>query len=84
MKEAGIRIIACHEKAGANLAQEDLSGPTCLIFGSESEGIHPALLKMCDQEVFIPMQGKIGSLNVSVAAGMCLYEASSQRKQTGF
>lgn len=83
LKEAGVRLIACHEKAEGSLAQEDFSGPCCLIFGSESEGILPALLKLCDQQVFIPMKGKIGSLNVSVAAGMCLYEAMSQRQQAG-
>lgn len=83
LKEAGVRLIACHEKAEGSLAQEDFSGPCCLIFGSESEGILSALLKLCDQQVFIPMKGKIGSLNVSVAAGMCLYEAMSQRRQAG-
>jgi 23S rRNA (guanosine2251-2'-O)-methyltransferase len=83
LKESGVRMIACHEKAEGVLAQEDFSSPTCLLFGSESEGIQPALLKLCDQQVFIPMKGKIGSLNVSVAAGMCLYEAMSQRVQAG-
>lgn len=83
LKEAGIRLIACHEKATESIAREDFSGPCCLVFGSESEGIQTALLKLCDQEVYIPMKGKIGSLNVSVAAGMCLYEAMSQRGQAG-
>jgi len=80
LKEAGVRIIACYEGAKNDLAHEDLSGPVCLLLGSEYSGISTELLRMADSEIFIPMKGKMGSLNVSVAAGMVLYEAMCQRK----
>lgn len=83
LKEAGIRVIACHEEAKTKLSHEDFSGPVCLIFGSESEGVSPQLLKMVDSEIFIPMKGQVSSLNVSVAAGMVMYEAVSQRGMQG-
>ncbi len=79
LKESGVRIIACHEEAVNPLSREDLSGPVCLVFGSESEGISPLLINAADAEVHIPMKGKITSLNVSVATGIALYEVVSQR-----
>jgi 23S rRNA (guanosine2251-2'-O)-methyltransferase len=80
LKESGVRIVACHEAGANEIFREDLSEPVCLLFGSESEGISTALLKLTDSEISIPMKGKVGSLNVSVAAGMVLYEAMSQRR----
>jgi 23S rRNA (guanosine2251-2'-O)-methyltransferase len=79
LKDSGIHIVACHESATLPINREDLSIPVCFVFGSESSGISTPLLKLSDSEVFIPLKGKIASLNVSVAAGMVLYEAMSQR-----
>jgi 23S rRNA (guanosine2251-2'-O)-methyltransferase len=61
------------------LFQFDFSTPVAIIMGSEEDGISPEYLKRCDSTVKIPMQGKVSSLNVSVATGMILYEAIRQR-----
>jgi 23S rRNA (guanosine2251-2'-O)-methyltransferase len=57
----------------------NLKEPTAIVLGSEDKGIYPALLKACDDRFKIPMKGDFESLNVSVAAGMILYEAMKQR-----
>ncbi len=79
-KDYGLRVIGCTEKTETLIYDTDLSGPTCLIMGSEEDGISPAYLELCDATVKLPMQGKIGSLNVSVAAGVLLYETTRQRR----
>jgi 23S rRNA (guanosine2251-2'-O)-methyltransferase len=79
LKDNGIRIIACTEKAEKALYETDLQGPLALVVGSEEDGISPMLLKEADHLAKIPMQGKIASLNVSVAAGICIYEAIRQK-----
>ena len=73
LRENGIRVVACTEKATQNIFDVTLSGPVALILGSEEDGISDALLRDADDLVKIPMKGKIGSLNVSVAAGIALY-----------
>lgn len=79
LQENGIRVVACTEKASKNLNEIDLSGPVALILGSEEDGISDSLLRQADDLGKIPMKGQIGSLNVSVAAGVALYEAMRQR-----
>ncbi len=79
LKNSGIQLIACSEKATKNVREADFSAPCCIVMGSEGEGIHPSLLDQCDTHVRIPMQGNIQSLNVSVAAGIIFYEASMAR-----
>lgn len=79
LKENGIRIIACSEKASKSIFSEDLTGPIALVVGSEEDGITPDLLRKADSQVMIPMKGKVGSLNVSVTAGIAVYEAIRQR-----
>lgn len=79
LRENGIRIAACTEKATTSLYDSELGGPVALILGSEEEGIDTALLREADELVRIPMKGKIGSLNVSVAAGIAVYEVVRQR-----
>ena len=76
----GIRIIGCTEKAEQSVYQKELSGPCCLIMGSEEDGVSAEYLKLCDDSVKLPMHGKIGSLNVSVATGAILYEVIRQRQ----
>jgi 23S rRNA (guanosine2251-2'-O)-methyltransferase len=79
LKQNGIQIVACTEKANENLYSMDLNTPLALILGSEEDGISPQLLKDADKLAKIPIKGKIDSLNVSVAAGIAIYEAVRQR-----
>lgn len=79
LQENGIQIIACTEKASKDLYELDLSVPTALLMGSEEDGIDPNLLKVVDDLAKIPMKGKIESLNVSVAAGIAIYEVIRQK-----
>ncbi|MDP6922861.1 MAG: 23S rRNA (guanosine(2251)-2'-O)-methyltransferase RlmB [Lutibacter sp.] len=76
---AEIQLVAATEKATDRLYDIDLKGPTAIIIGSEDRGINPSVLKMVDHKACLPMQGSIGSLNVSVACGAFLYEAIRQR-----
>ena len=79
LKQNGIQVLACTEKASMSLYEVDLTSPIALVLGSEEDGISPALLKEADHLVKIPMYGNIGSLNVSVAAGIALYEIIRQK-----
>jgi 23S rRNA (guanosine2251-2'-O)-methyltransferase len=79
MKESGIQLIGCTEKTQDNMYKPDYTTPTAIIIGSEEDGVSPEFLKMCDSRAKIPMNGKIASLNVSVATGVILYEAIRQR-----
>jgi len=79
LKESGLQLIACTEKAKEKYFNTDFSHPTALIFGSEEDGISDELLKKADRRVSVPLSGRIESLNVSVAAGVILYEAVRQR-----
>ena len=80
LKNSGIQIISCTEKAVDVLESANLLGPTCLVLGSEEDGISDFLLKISDQLVKIPMFGTIESLNVSVTAGIILSEVQRQRR----
>ena len=75
----GLRVVACTEKTSNQLNACDLNGPLVLILGAEGEGISPAILERVDERGAIPMAGSIGSLNVSVAAGIALHLAHAQR-----
>lgn len=81
LKDSGFQIVACTEKTEQNLTDMtlDMVGPTAIIMGSEEDGISPEYLKRADARVRIPLMGQIGSLNVSVATGIILYEAMRQR-----
>ncbi|MEJ0034442.1 MAG: 23S rRNA (guanosine(2251)-2'-O)-methyltransferase RlmB [Bacteroidota bacterium] len=81
LKENGIRIIACTEKTSNDIYKADFKSPIAIIMGSEEDGISPELLKAADQLVKIPLKGKVESLNVSVAAGVAIYEAIRQKSQ---
>lgn len=81
LKMSGLRVVGCSEKAADTIYETPLEGPLAIIFGSEEDGISPELLTAADNLAKIPMQGKIQSLNVSVAAGICLYEAVRQRNR---
>jgi 23S rRNA (guanosine2251-2'-O)-methyltransferase len=79
MKDSGIKLIACTEKSQDNMYKPDYTPPTAIIIGSEEDGISAEFLKMSDARAKIPINGKIASLNVSVATGIILYEAIRQR-----
>lgn len=83
MKERGLRIIGTSDDATQTLYDVDLSGPVALVLGAEGAGMRQLTRKTCDELVSIPMAGAVESLNVSVAAGVCLYEALRQRRLTG-
>ncbi|OSZ77936.1 23S rRNA (guanosine(2251)-2'-O)-methyltransferase RlmB [Chitinophagaceae bacterium IBVUCB2] len=75
----GIKVFATDMKATLNIADVDLKEPCAIVMGSEDNGIYPALMKICDEKIKIPMKGDFESLNVSVATGIILYEAMKQR-----
>jgi len=79
LKESGLRVFCAGEKSGESVAQVSLTGPSVLVLGSEDKGISRELIALSDHQVKIPMTGSIGSLNVSVAAGILLYEIARQR-----
>lgn len=75
----GIKVYATDMKAAKNFSDIDFTEPCAIVMGSEEKGIYPALLKICDEKIKIPMGGDFESLNVSVATGIILYEALKQR-----
>jgi 23S rRNA (guanosine2251-2'-O)-methyltransferase len=79
LKDNGYMVVAASEKADINYTQADFTGPVAIVMGAEDVGISPEVLKLCDTFVSIPQFGHIGSLNVSVAAGVIIYEVVRQR-----
>jgi len=79
LRSSGFQIVACSEKTEKELSSVDFTSPTAIIMGSEEAGISESLLDASDAIVKVGMKGAIESLNVSVAAGMILYEAHRQR-----
>lgn len=79
LQDNGLTVVACTEKGEDSLFKADLTGPVALVLGSEEDGISEFLLRKANHILAIPQLGKIGSLNVSVAAGIALYEVVRQR-----
>ncbi|MDE7468363.1 MAG: 23S rRNA (guanosine(2251)-2'-O)-methyltransferase RlmB [Muribaculaceae bacterium] len=79
LKDSGFQVVAVSEKANINYTLADYTVPTALVMGAEDTGISPEVMALCDTRVSIPMFGTIGSLNVSVAAGVMMYEVVRQR-----
>jgi 23S rRNA (guanosine2251-2'-O)-methyltransferase len=79
LKSRGIWVVGTAGEADMNYTEWDWKQPTALVMGSEGGGLHRLVAENCDALVKIPMYGKIGSLNVSVAAGVMLFEARRQR-----
>jgi 23S rRNA (guanosine2251-2'-O)-methyltransferase len=79
LKAQEVSILALTEKASQTIYQQDLKGPTALIFGSEDIGISSGVLKLADVKAKLPIENEIDSLNVSVACGIVFYEANRQR-----
>lgn len=80
MKESEIWIIGTATDADREIYDVDLTLPSAFVLGSEEKGLHQNVRKQCDHVVRLPMHGQVESLNVSVAAGVCLYEALRQRR----
>lgn len=81
LKQSGFRLVAATEKVDNYIYNVDLTGPIAVIMGSEGKGISSAMLELADVKAAIPMAGEIGSLNVSIAAAVMLYEAVRQRQE---
>ena len=79
LKERDIRIVGTSDDAQKSLYELDLTGPVALVLGAEGTGMRQLTGKTCDELVRLPMAGAVESLNVSVASGVCLYEAVRQR-----
>ncbi|HJV81357.1 23S rRNA (guanosine(2251)-2'-O)-methyltransferase RlmB [Noviherbaspirillum sp.] len=79
LKERDIWLIGTTDDAEKGLYEADFSGPVAIVMGSEGEGMRRLTRENCDMLVSIPMHGAVESLNVSVASGVCLYEARRQR-----
>lgn len=79
LKERGVWIIGADGDAETPCYQVDLTGSCAIVLGSEGSGMRSLTARLCDQRVHIPMQGTVSSLNVSVAAGVLLFEAVRQR-----
>lgn len=79
LHDNGIKIVAATEKGARNYTEEDLTVPCAIVMGAEETGVSEAVIRRADALAAIPLVGKIGSLNVSVAAGVMLYEVVRQR-----
>lgn len=79
LQDSGVEVVAASEKASMNYTQADFTRPVAIVMGAEDVGISPQVLKQCAEMVAIPILGSIGSLNVSVAAGVLAYEVVRQR-----
>jgi 23S rRNA (guanosine2251-2'-O)-methyltransferase len=81
LKERDVKVIGLSDDAEQTLYDIDLSGPLALVLGAEGKGLRQLTRNTCDALVKIPMAGAVESLNVSVAAGVCLYEVVRQRRR---
>jgi len=79
LKNAGIKLIGASEKAETTYFQRELKGPVALVMGAEDSGLSIEVRALLDEELKIPIYGRVVSLNVSVAAGILLFEISRQR-----
>jgi 23S rRNA (guanosine2251-2'-O)-methyltransferase len=80
LKDAGIWIIGTSDHATENMYSQDLTGPIAFVMGAEGKGMRRLTEKQCDILANLPMAGEVSSLNISVATGVCLYEAVRQRQ----
>lgn len=82
LKANGIRIFGTSLEDSSELSKADFSVPCAIVLGAEGSGISKEILKLCDEKLRIPMSGTTQSLNVSVSAGIVLFEAQQQRQKT--
>jgi 23S rRNA (guanosine2251-2'-O)-methyltransferase len=79
LQAAGVWVVGTAGDAPVGLYQAKLDGPVALVMGAEGEGMRRLTRDTCDEVMRIPMAGSVESLNVSVASGVCLFEAARQR-----
>lgn len=79
LQEQGVWLVGTAGEAGSTLYQANFTGPVALVMGAEGKGMRRLTREHCDALINIPMLGHVDSLNVSVATGVCLYEALRQR-----
>ena len=79
IRRAGHEVVGAAGDAPRSMWEADLSGGLALVFGAEGKGLRPLVRRTCDELVSIPLEGSVESLNVSVAAGVLVYEALRQR-----
>ena len=79
LSELGIRLIGTSDQSNNSIFETNLSGACAIIMGAEESGIRRLTAKHCDELIYIPMGGSVECLNVSVATGVCLFEARRQR-----
>lgn len=82
LKQQGIWVIGTDSEANCDLNTLNLDGPVAWVFGAEGQGMRRLTRETCDQIIRIPMLGNVASLNVSVSAGICLYETYRQQRDT--
>jgi len=83
LQQSGISVIGASEKADDQYTAMESTGPVAIVMGAEDTGLSPEVLRACDHLAAIPILGAISSLNVSVAAGVMLYEVVRQRLNAG-
>lgn len=83
LKDSGLKVVGATEKGTESYTEADFTGPVAIVMGAEDTGISDEALRLCDTLAAIPVIGSIGSLNVSVAAGVMMYEAVRQRLRAG-
>ena len=81
LKERGVWLVGTSDRATQSLYETDLKGAVAIVMGREGEGMRQLTEKECDFLVNFPMKGTVDCLNVSVSAGVCLYEAVRQREE---
>jgi 23S rRNA (guanosine2251-2'-O)-methyltransferase len=81
LSDYSVTIIGTSDEAEASLFDCDLTGPLAIVMGGEHKGMRQGVMSRCHKLVSLPMYGEVASLNVSVAAGVCLYEVLRQRRQ---
>ena len=80
IKQAGVRVIGASQRASKSLFDADLTGALAIVLGGEGRGMRALTERLCDETIQIPMAGRVESLNVSVSAGVLLYEVLRQRR----
>ena len=80
LSDYSVTVIGTSDEADESLFDCDLTGPVAIVMGAEHKGLRKGVIGRCDKIVSLPMRGEVGSLNVSVAAGICLYEVLRQRR----
>jgi len=83
LREAGVWVFGADQGGSRPISDASLNGPMAWVLGAEGEGLRRLTREQCDELLVIPMQGSVESLNVSVAAGICLYESRRARRGAG-